>query len=57
MSNLPDGCAPDDIDREMEGGDIEPPIYDGLRCPHCNAIQTLEDENLQFCSSCLNFWD
>jgi len=59
MSNspYPDGCTPADIDREMDDNDIDPPIYDGLRCPHCNEIQTAEDEEHQVCSTCGKDWD
>lgn len=57
MSNLPDGCTPDDIDREMEGGEEIALIDEDLHCPHCDAVQTLSDEAEQFCSTCQTNWD
>jgi len=42
MSNLPDGCTPDDIDRFMEG--------DLFQCPAC--LQIWQDANCDVCAEC-----
>lgn len=51
MSNLPDGCTPQDIDYEMDDTEHD------VNCPYCKEEQSEREQQLCRCLSCGKWWD